>query len=222
MNNYKNQTKLSRFIKNNATLLVIIFCVFAILSLVLVSYLVTPDVPVDNPNGGIPDPDDNTNVNNGNQNNEPTTKPEPQPIVETFSYPLEFVSVGMEHCDGQEVIFVYNSTLNTWRNHKGVDLMAEEGATVSAMKSGEIVEVGNSYELGWYVVVDHGDGVVATYASLAEPQVVKGQKVVKGEKIGQASTSASYEFSQGAHLHLEIEQNGESVDPIKFIENQSK
>lgn len=222
MNNYKNQTKLSRFIKNNMALLVIIFCIFAILGVVLVSYLVTdqPDVPVDN-NPDVNQPDDNQNVNqNPNEDdNQANQTPEPEPI-ETFSYPLEFISVGMEHCDGQEIIFVYNSTLNTWRNHKGVDLIAQEGTKVSAMKSGTIVEVGNNYEMGWYVVIDHGDGVVATYASLGEPIVVEGQKVEKGQEIGEVSTSASYEFSQGAHLHLEIEQNGQHVNPIDFIENQ--
>ena len=46
-------------------------------------------------------------------------------------------------------------------------------------------------------------------------------KTVKaGEKIGEVSTTASYEFSDGAHLHLEISKNGTAVDPMPYVKGE--
>ncbi|HIU90470.1 MAG TPA: M23 family metallopeptidase, partial [Candidatus Fimimonas merdipullorum] len=53
-----------------------------------------------------------------------------------------------------------------------------------------------------------------------EVSVVEGQQVQKGEKIGVVSTTASYEFSDGAHLHLEVTENGNSVDPTPYVKGE--
>ena len=74
--------------------------------------------------------------------------------------------------------------------------------------------------MGNVVKIDHGDNVVATYASLGDVEVVKGQAVKKGDVIGEVSTTASYEFSDGAHLHLEVEVNGEAVNPTPYVKGE--
>ncbi len=214
------RTKFLRFLRNNVALIIIILSVLTIASVLMISYFSQSSPPDDfssvggenNPDSETPNPDDGPIVNN------PDVPDTSQPTVETFSSPVEYISVGMEYSDGVEIIFVYNSTLDKWTTHRALDLLTQDNAEVLSMKSGTVVEVGNNYGYGEYVVIDHGDGVVATYASLTNVQVVEGDVLEKGELLGYASSSASYEFSQGAHLHLEVEKNGEKVDPRPYVD----
>ena len=110
--------------------------------------------------------------------------------------------------------------MNEWASHKAVDLVAADGTAVNAMYDGTVIDVTETFGMGQIVTVDHGDNVVAKYASLSDVQVVKGQTVSKGDKLGSASTTASNEFMDGAHLHLEVSKNGTSVDPMPYIKGE--
>ncbi|MCX4287026.1 MAG: M23 family metallopeptidase [Clostridia bacterium] len=206
----KQTNKFTRFLRNNAALLLIIFCVVAITSVVLAVTLTrdrtTPVIP-NNPVDGKPD--DN--------------KPDPvekDKIKVYFGKPVEYTSISMEYTDGKDVLFVFSSTLNSWESHNAVDLVAADGTAVNAMYDGTVIEVTETYGLGHIVKVDHGDNVIATYASLGDVQVQKGQNIKKGEKIGAVSTSASYEFKDGAHLHLEITKDGKNVNPMPYVSGE--
>ena len=205
--------KFTRFLRNNASLLLLVFCVVAIGAVLIFASVSekTPDTPV----GG--NPDDTTNT----PNDTPVDNPSPVVITQKvyFQSPVDYVSVGMEFTDN-ETLFVFNPTLNQWATHNGIDLIAPENAPVVAMYGGTVVEVGESYGMGHYVKVDHGENVIATYASLADVQVVAGQNINKGDKLGAVSTTASYEFSDGAHLHLEVYSNGKAVDPMDYVEGK--
>ena len=204
--------KFTRFLRNNAALLLLVFCVVAISAVILAVNMggKNPDTPV----GGNPD-----DTIGGNPSDTPVDKPDPVVITEKvyFQSPVAYTSVGMDYTDN-ETLFVFNATLNQWSTHNGVDLVAPENTPVSAMYDGTVIEVGESYGMGHYVKVDHGENVIATYASLTDVQVVAGQNVSKGDKLGAVSTTASYEFSDGAHLHLEVSHNGQAVDPMQYVE----
>lgn len=213
MNTTKKTNKFTRFLRNNAALLILIFCVVAIATVVLAVTLTrdnTPDNPIpDNPVVTDPTPDDK----------------KPDPVVKDkikvyFSKPLVYTSVGMEYTDGKDTLFVFSSTLNDWASHKGVDLIASDGTEVAAMYDGTVIDVKENFAMGNVVTIDHGDNVVATYASLSDVQVTKGQTVKKGEKIGAVSTTASNEFMDGAHLHLEVAVKGANVDPMPYVNGE--
>ena len=215
-NSTKQPGKFTRFLRNHAALLLLIFCAVAITTVVLIVTLSGTS-------------DSGTVVNK--PDDVPTVKPddgkkdepkEPQVITEKvyFVAPLEFQKVSMGYCDSKDTLFVFNKTLNSWHTHNGLDLTAADGAAVSSMYDGTVVDVGSTYGMGNYVKIDHGNNVVATYASLSDVKVVKGQTVARGEQIGAASTSASYEFVDGAHLHLEITENGKNVDPTPYVDGE--
>ena len=210
-----NQSKFVKFVKNNVALLIIAFCALAIFAVVLVVSL-QPDAPIDNPVGGTPTDTPNQDV----------VTPDPTPVVKTelikvfYSSPLAYQAEGMGYTNGNDVLFVYNSTLNVWKTHEGVDLIADEGSKVCAMHDGTVIDVKETYGMGGTVTIDHGEGVIATYASLADVKVVKGQVVERGEQIATVSTSASYEFVDGNHLHLEVTKNGNHVDPMPYVKGQ--
>lgn len=211
MNTTKKTNKFTRFLRNNAALLILIFCVIAIATVVLAVTLTrgnsnNPVIP-DNPVVVDPNPDD--------------PNPE-QPVVKDkikvyFAAPVAHTSVSMGYTDSTTNPFVYSSTLNDWAAHKAVDLVAADGTAVNAMYDGTVIDVTETFGMGHIVTIDHGDNVVATYASLSDIQVVKGQAVKKGDKIGAVSTTASNEFMDGAHLHLEVSKNGAAVDPMPYV-----
>lgn len=217
MNSTKQTSKFSRFMKNNAALLLIIFCLLAIGAVVLAVTLTGQPTPVDPDNPAVvkPDPD-----KPDPDNPDPVVQPDPdktEKVKVFFESPLDYTSITMQY---SEEVAVFNKTLNYWSTHKALDLAAAEGTEVVSMYDGTVVDVYESYGMGNVVKIDHGDNVIATYASLYDVQVVKGQEVKKGEKIGVVSTTASYEFSDGAHLHLEVEKDGKPADPTPYVNGE--
>jgi len=209
MNTTKKTNKFTRFLRNNAALLILILCIIAIATVVLAVTLTrdkTPDNPLDNPVVGP--------GNNDDKDPEPVIK---EKIKVYFAAPVAHTAVSMGYTDGKDVLFVYNATLKDWASHKGVDLVASDGTAVNAMYDGTVIDVTETFGMGQIVTIDHGDNVVAKYASLSDVQVVKGQAVKKGDKIGAVSTTASNEFMDGAHLHLEVSKNGANVDPMPYV-----
>lgn len=215
-NSTKQPSKFARFLRNHAALLLLIFCALAITTVVLVVTLTDDGAP--DTSDVVKKPNDDTPTVNPDDNKDKPSTPVTEKVY--FVAPLEFQKVSMGYCDSKEMLFVFNKTLNSWHSHGGLDLTAADGSKVCAMYGGTVVDVGSTYGMGNYVKIDHGDNVVATYASLSDVKVVKGQEVKLGEEIGAASTSASYEFADGAHLHLEVTKDGKAVDPTPYVDGE--
>lgn len=99
------------------------------------------------------------------------------------------------------------------RLHGGIDIGG--GGQIRAAKSGvvEIATYSSSY--GYYVRIDHGGGLKSLYAHMTPGlQVSPGQSVSAGQTLGTMGTTGS---STGVHLHFEIFQNGNRVNPKNYI-----
>lgn len=152
-----------------------------------------------------------SNTNKGSQ--EVTT----QPLV--FGLPAANATVIKDFSDTK---LQYNETLKKWEAHFSVDL-ASEDPTVMSVLDGTVADVFYKYMDGYTVTIQHDDGFMSVYTSLDENvDVKKGDKVTKGQKIGQMSTSAAGESTYGAHLDFSLYQNGKSVDPNNYISLQNK
>ena len=214
MNNTRQQNKFTRFMRTHAALLIIVFCVLAITAVVLAVTLTRSDTPA------IPDDPVVSNPGDDDPGDDPTP-PTIEKIKVYFASPVNYVRVDLEYTSGiGDDLFVFNPTLRYWAVHKAVDLAAADGTEVTSMYDGIVIKVGENVEYGHYVTIDHGDKVVATYASLSNVQVVEGQQVKRGETIGAISTSAGYECENGAHLHLEVSKNDEVVDPMPYVKGE--
>ncbi len=118
---------------------------------------------------------------------------------------------------------VYNQTLGIYTGHMGLDIAGKEGADVVAAFDGEIDSITTTYLRGTTVVIRHADGLMTVYNSLDIVDGLEvGQKVSAGEKIGTISTNNRQEYKDGAHLHFEVEENGKTVDPYKYLTVGSK
>lgn len=99
--------------------------------------------------------------------------------------------------------------------HGGLDLISQQGEDVMASGDGVVKEVVHSSKgLGNVVSIDHGDGYVTRYAHLENTRVTKGQKVVKGQKIGQVGMSGN---SFAPHLHYEVLRDTLRMDPLNYL-----
>lgn len=211
----QKQGKFRRFLRNNAALLLLIFCILAIAAVVLAVTL-TRDNPVIPDNPVVTDPDDNPSK----PGNDTPTTPKTEIVKVYFASPVNYTSVCLEYTDINTKPVIYDPTMKMYKAHMGLDLSAAEGAPVAAMYDGTVIDVSEKFDMGYSVTIDHGDNVLATYQSLGNVQVVEGQQVSKGETIGEVSASAIYEMAEGAHLHLEITKNGEYVNPMPYVNGE--
>ena len=95
---------------------------------------------------------------------------------------------------------------------------ANEGEKILATMDGEIVlsEYKGSY--GNLVIINHGDGVQSYYAHCSKLLKQKGDVVNKGDEIAEIGSTGN---STGPHLHLEVRENGERIDPLALYPSMS-
>ncbi len=99
--------------------------------------------------------------------------------------------------------------------HNGLDLQAACGVNVDAAAEGTVKSAGwDNTGYGNRVVVDHGNGLETTYNHMSSVAVKVGDKVSRGQQVGSAGTTGA---STGCHLHFEVQVNGETIDPLKWL-----
>lgn len=100
--------------------------------------------------------------------------------------------------------------------HKAIDIANRAGGPILAADAGVVMVAGwpDSYGYGNRVMVDHGNGFVTLYAHLSVIQVRVGQRVKRGDVLGQMGNTGR---STGTHLHFEIRQGGALQNPLSFL-----
>lgn len=99
-----------------------------------------------------------------------------------------------------------------WKNHNGIDLAANTGTPVYAVKDGGVaVCIKMDPTFGNYIILSHDRGkMTSVYAHLSKLNVEKDQVVKKGDIIGWVGQTG---MATGPHLHFEIRQGGVAMDP---------
>ena len=99
--------------------------------------------------------------------------------------------------------------------HKGVDFDGVTGDRVMPIMTGVVVSAGYSrVGYGNTILVDHDNGFTSLYAHLSLISVSQGQKVAPVTKLGEVGSSGR---AIGDHLHLEVYQNGKSINPMTVL-----
>lgn len=97
--------------------------------------------------------------------------------------------------------------------HSGIDIANVVGTPVLAYRSGTVSSVEYSGACGRNVVLMHDDSE-SRYCHLSGTDVVTGQLVNTGDKIGRMGSSG---VSTGSHLHFQITKAGQLVDPRSVV-----
>ncbi|MFC1583534.1 M23 family metallopeptidase [Candidatus Neomarinimicrobiota bacterium] len=100
-------------------------------------------------------------------------------------------------------------------NHEGIDIAAPAGDIVAAAASGMVVFCRWTEDLGYMIILSHGDGYFTVYGHNQTNLVSVREWVDRGQPIGLVGDTG---ISQGPHLHFEIWKDGRSIDPRLFID----
>ena len=106
--------------------------------------------------------------------------------------------------------------------HTGIDISAEQGVAVIAAADGTVSHIQTwdgstttgDQSYGNMVQITHADERTTLYAHLSKVLVSSGDSVSAGETIGYVGNTGN---ADGAHLHFEVRQSGQTVDPRPFI-----
>lgn len=99
-------------------------------------------------------------------------------------------------------------------DHQGVDIAAAPGQPVRASADGIVMRSGVIGGLGKAIYLAHGYGVTTRYGHMSKVEVRPGQRVKRGDIIGRVGNTGR---STGYHLHYEVRQDGQPVNPLVYI-----
>lgn len=100
------------------------------------------------------------------------------------------------------------------RFHAGIDFGASYGSTIRAAEAGKVILAGWYGGYGNTVIISHGGGMSTLYGHASQLYVSEGQTVQAGDAIAAVGSTG---LSTGPHLHFEVRQDGEPVNPIAYL-----
>lgn len=108
----------------------------------------------------------------------------------------------------------FHPILKRWRAHRGVDFGGvSEGTPIQSTAIGTIQKREWSDSYGNWIEVRHANGYTTRYAHMSRFRsgLGVGSAVVQGQTIGYVGQTG---LAQGAHVHYEMRQRGEPLDPL--------
>lgn len=102
--------------------------------------------------------------------------------------------------------------------HEGVDYRCAEGTAVTAGNAGKVVYVGELDYTGKIVVIDHGWGLKTWYTHLSSTDVVVGDEVKRGDKVGSAGSTG---LTNQSGFNVAMSLFGQPVLPYSTWEDNS-
>ncbi len=150
------------------------------------------------------------------------------PVVNTNKtvinpYTAPTVTVGKNYYDYQgeeeaqkKSIIIHD---NTYIQNTGIDYIDENVFEVVSILEGTVITVKDDETLGKTIEIKHDNNLISTYQSLSEITVKKGDIVTQGQVIGKSGTN-ELDKDLGNHLHFEIYDNGQSVNPNNYLNKE--
>ncbi len=100
--------------------------------------------------------------------------------------------------------------------HYAVDIVAPKDTPIKAVANGIVIFAEWTTETGYVIILEHKDGLLSIYKHNGSLSKSQGDIVRAGEVI--ASVGNTGEFTTGPHLHFELWDNGNPVNPLDFID----
>ena len=166
----------------------------------------------------------------------PTTKPTPsvtQPTpstpnddtsdvgskLPTFALPVSGKLSGVHDSELQ----VFSPTMNDYRVHLGIDILANEGDPVYAAADGTVMQIWEDVRMGQCIAVKHTGDAVSIYKNVSAEfptGIIEGATVRCGQQIATIGSTAMVEIADEPHLHYEMTVGGLSVDPLEYFSSK--
>jgi LysM repeat protein len=156
----------------------------------------------------------------------PAPKPKPKAIaspLKVFTRPPDAVDSGDTDMVWPTTSHIITQPYGIWSRvdhgiHTGVDLGAPTGTPIFAADDGIVTHSGCGKSCatgyGYYVDIDHGNGITTRYGHTSARFVAVGEQVHRGETIALMGSTG---HSTGPHLHFEVRVNGHYTNPLPYI-----
>lgn len=191
--------------------------IYTVIALLMVAFILLYNMFVNNDEETVNLGDEDVAVEEGIL---PTTQ------QETMRYPFDelyfekakivqdFYDSTEAAADQQDALFVFN---NTFTASNGISIaIDEEPFQVLAAMSGVVAAVEVDAFSGNTVVIEHDNGLVTKYNSLADVVVEQGDEVLQGNPLGTATANESNPDA-GIHLHFQVLKDGQYVNPRSLL-----
>ena len=130
-----------------------------------------------------------------------------------FIWPLQYSDAYISSSYG----YRYDPISGVYKLHGGTDTCCWSGTmgkeVVAAADGTVIISSYMSGGYGYYVAIDHGNGLVTLYGHNSSLNVSEGEHVNQGDVIAYAGATG---YVTGAHVHFEVRVNGEKVDATNY------
>ncbi len=98
--------------------------------------------------------------------------------------------------------------------HPAIDITAKSGSVVSAIADGTVIYSGYDEELDYVLIIQHNDNLVSMYGKCYRILKNSSDAVKAGTPIAMIGGESQ---SATGHLHFALWQDGEALDPSKYI-----
>ncbi|HAN78880.1 MAG TPA: peptidase M23 [Bacteroidales bacterium] len=112
--------------------------------------------------------------------------------------------------------FRIHPILRSYKMHTGVDFSAPRGTAIYATGDGVVEATKYLGGYGRQITINHGFGYRTRYAHLHKILVRNGQKIKRGDLIGEVGSSG---LSTSNHLHYEVIHKGDLINPVDYYFN---
>lgn len=110
---------------------------------------------------------------------------------------------------------IITSEFDVAQQHFGIDIVSKKNEAVKAALDGTVLFSDWTVETGHIIAIQHPGSFISVYKHNSALLKKQGNFVKAGEAI--AIVGESGELSTGAHLHFELWNNGNPVDPKEYI-----
>jgi len=133
---------------------------------------------------------------------------------EYFVCPIDYKRDILIRCDSRGEGFFAASRRGN-RFHEGIDLFAQIGSPVRAVRSGRVINANSNKGMGNYVIIRHPDNLITIYGHLSSIDVSQNEFVRQDEIIGRVGKTGNANYPNiQPHLHFEVRKNGIPRDPL--------
>ncbi len=108
---------------------------------------------------------------------------------------------------------------STYLQNSGISYGGKDNFDVTSILDGTVNDVKEDKLLGKIVEIKHDNHLTSVYQSLSDVSVKKGDTVKQGQQIGKSGTS-NVEKELGNHLHFELIDNGQTVNPNDYFDKK--
>lgn len=99
--------------------------------------------------------------------------------------------------------------------HFGIDIVTKKSKDVFSCYNGTVISASWTIEMGYVVQIQHPNDLISVYKHLKEISIKQGDKIRTGKRIGTIGDAGT--LSTGPHLHFEIWENGNPINPAQLI-----